>query len=126
MIYADYDYYKNEFGGSVVPEPSFIRAVKVASNYIDIFTFNRITELEIVDSIRDCACDMAETVYNLTMKNGEKNMKSESNDGYSVTYITERVDGQDVNSLLRNKLYSVCRGYLLRTGLMYRGVKCRC
>lgn len=119
MIYADYDYYKNEFGGSVVPEPSFIRAVKIASSYMDVFTFNRILKSDIVDLIKDCACDMAETVYQLKLKEStDKTIKSESNDGYSVSYVTEQKDGQDVNLLLKNKLYHICKVYLLNTGLM--------
>lgn len=119
MIYADYDYYKNEFGGSVLPESSFVRAVKIASQYMDMFTFNRITEEDMVDAIRDCTCDMAETAYRIMLKKDENNtIKSESNDGYSVTYVTEQADGQDKNLLLKDKLYHICKVYLLHTGLM--------
>ena len=49
--------------------------------------------------------------------------KSESNDGYSVTYVTEAQDGQTAEEALRKKIYEAIRLYLLPTGWLSRKVK---
>jgi len=125
MAYASYEYYRNEFGGTAIPEEVFRRCVNLASRQIDYFTFNRITEADVADLIRDCACEMAEAVYGVRFKGRDadgKVKKSESIDGYSVTWLTEQKDGEDVDTLLRGKLYGICSTYLAHTGLMYRGM----
>lgn len=124
MIHATYKYYRESFGGDIVPEEYFARCANLAGRYIDRFTFRRITEenRDGFPSIKDCACEMAETVYELRFKDGGKAVKSENTDGYSVSYVTERQDGEDVGTVLEKKLYGICRLYLMDTGLMYRGV----
>ena len=53
-------------------------------------------------------------------------MKSETNDGYSVTYITEGQDGQTAEELLRKKVLEAARVYLLPTGWLSRSLKGGC
>ena len=64
---------------------------------------------------------MCDVIYNLTANDG-KIVKSENTDGYSVSYVTERIDGQDAEKVLENKLYRIAKVYLGNTGLLYRGV----
>ena len=124
MVYATYDYYLTEYHGTAIPEDVFLRVIKRAGQYIDYFTFGRIAEEEVgnYSFLPDCACEMAEEIYNLQenpANKGEK--KSENTDGYSVTYVTEGVDGQSKEEVLKKKLYSIAKLYLSETGLLYCG-----
>ena len=124
MLYADYRHYREVFGGSIVPEDKFRRCVSLAGKYIDRFTFGRINDPSSVDGLAGCACEMAEAVYEVKYRDGEKAVKSESTDGYSVTYLTERKDGEDADAFLGRKLYGICSLYLMGTGAMSRVLRC--
>lgn len=56
---------------------------------------------------------------------GVSGVKSESNDGYSVTYITDAVEGQTAEQALVKRILAAVRIYLLPTGWLYRGVRMR-
>ena len=75
MAYATYDYYTNAFGGSKIPEPLFPRCVNLATKYIDQFTFGRIVEPEEISNLKDCCCDMAETIYQVRFSGSGKEKK---------------------------------------------------
>ena len=121
MVYANFRYYETKYFGTSVPEEEFSRIVKKASQYIDHFTFGRITEENMGEypTLPDCACDMCDAIF-MAQKNKEK--KSENTDGYSVTYVTEGVDGETLERMLEKKLYSIAKLYLLETGLLYCGI----
>lgn len=129
-MYADYTYYTNDFGGTLIPEDMFDRSVKMAGRYIDMFTYGNITEdnTDTIDGLKDCACDMAESVYSMlyasTSEGQSKEKKSETIDGYSVTYVTDQKDGESVRKVLERNLYAIVSLYLGRSGLMFAGVKC--
>lgn len=53
-------------------------------------------------------------------------VKSENNDGYSVSYAVEQADGQTVEELIRKKAYEAASTYLLPTGWLSRKVGCCC
>lgn len=133
-MYTNYQYYVEEFGGASIPESSFPRAERWAEAYIkrltyvagDIFA-------EASDVVKDAVCSAAEAYYNCALRNGENGaVKSESNDGYSVSYTSEQSEGQTVEAVARKKAYEVVSVYLLPTGWMSRKVgcaydhKCRC
>lgn len=129
MEYASFEYYAGVYGGNVIPGAAFTRMIGKASRYIDSFTFGRITEanMDKFPTLPDCACEMAEAVYNMVGKSGkDKEKKSENTDGYSVTYVTEGVDGAVAEETLRRKLYAIARVYLQNTGLLYCGVDVTC
>lgn len=124
MVYATYQYYKTEYCGETIPEKAFPRMIAKSSQYIDNFTFGRITEGDVktFPSISACACDMAETIYRMQGTDGVvKEKKSENTDGYSVSYVTECVDGNIAEDTLKRKLYAIAKTYLLTTGLLYLG-----
>lgn len=124
MVYATYEYYKNQYYGEIIPTKAFPRMIAKASQYIDNFTFGRITEgnKDEFPSLSACACDMAETIYRMQGTDGAiKEKKSESTDGYSVSYVTECVDGKTAEDTLKKKLYALAETYLLTTGLLYLG-----
>ncbi len=52
------------------------RCVSLAGKkYIDRFTFGRINDPSSVDGLANCACEMAEAVYELKYRDGEKSRK---------------------------------------------------
>lgn len=132
-MYADYTYYKETFGGTAIPESDFNRSVIMAGRYINQFTYNRITEdnKNEVDGLEDCACDMAESVYTMIYSSSSGEKKSETIDGYSVSYVTNQTDGEDIRTALVRNLYAIATLYLSGTGLLYAGVnqcdyECEC
>lgn len=127
-MYTDYTYYTKEFGGTLIPEEMFDRSAKMAGRYIDMFTYGNITEdnVDTIDGLKDCTCDMAESVYKIlyTSESQSKEKKSESIDGYSVSYVTDQKDGESTRKALERNLYAIASLYLGRSGLMFAGVKC--
>lgn len=120
---VEYGYYISEFGGEEIPEEKFKRISKLANTYLEQFTHNRVkNDTENEEKVRDCICEMCETIYLTMYKNEEAEKKSESTDGYSVSYVTEQQDGEDKNVMLHKKLYRIARNYLANTGLLYLGV----
>lgn len=120
---VEYGYYISEFGGEEIPEEKFKRISKLANTYLERFTHNRIKDdAEDKEKVRDCICEMCETIYITLYKNEGAEKKSESTDGYSVSYVTEQQDGEDKNVMLQKKLYRIAQNYLANTGLLYLGV----
>ena len=125
MVYATYQQYVEEYGGTVIAEEQFHGAILKACRYIDYFTFGRITSDNVSEypELVSCSCEIAETVFNLAGSNGiPKQKKSENIDGYSVSYVTEIVDGTTIDTVLRKKAYEIARLHLMHTGLLYCGI----
>lgn len=122
--YVDYDYYQMNFRSNIIPWESFDNMSLQASIFIRDITFNRIDENNITDDTKDAVCAVCDIIYKdqqeLKMTSG-RDIKSESTDGYSVTYITDRSDGESHDDVLRRKMYMAARPYLIHTGMLYRG-----
>ena len=66
---------------------------------------------------------MVDAIFFSEDKDGlKREKKSESTDGYSVTYVAEGTDGELAEEKLKKKLYSIAKLYLINTGLLYCGV----
>ena len=113
MGYVSYEFYSQTFG-TMIPEADFSKAETKAEAAISYLTYvnGDIFAVE-NDNVKLAVCAAAEVIYN----------KSESNDGYSVTYVTEAQDGQTAEEALRKKIYEAIRLYLLPTGWLSRKVK---
>lgn len=116
--YVDYEYYQNEYGGICIKtEKDFKRAEKFAEAFVNQVTFGRILKLsELTASIKDAICSVADSV-SLQWSKKENSVKSESNDGYSVSYVDATSD-----TALRKEMHETVNTYLANTGLLYRGV----
>lgn len=113
MIYADYDYYLNEYSGNAVAEADFTRLSRQASAYLDSLTYGKIRGPWVDDSrVKDACCAIAE-VMQKQEQGGE--VASESNDGASVTYVTSGKSAEQ-------EMYYFAVLYLSNTGLLYAGV----
>lgn len=132
MMYADYSYYKDNFGGTRIPETDWNRAAGFVSDWMDAATFGRLTAgvpSEWETQVRRCCCEMAEQAYTYVFAGQNTDggeVSSETVGSYSVSY---RSSAETVSALLHggaggleDVLYSIAGRYLGRTGLLYRGV----
>nr|DAH86474.1 MAG TPA: Head Tail Connector Protein [Caudoviricetes sp.] len=79
MAYADYDFYKNSYYGSVVPDSDFPRLAERASDFIDLMTSDKLVDglpsnERHKKRIKKAVCSLAELMYQLEL--AEKNATS--------------------------------------------------
>lgn len=121
--YADYEYYngtwKEEMGELIIPQESFDKWVVKASNEIKNRTFGNIG-LVVPQSVKHCACELAEHLYLCKQRNieSDSSVASEKDGSWSVTYkdraSIEKQDHEEAKFIINN--------WLLSTGLLYCGV----
>ena len=112
MVYADYDYYLNEYSGNAVAEADFAHLSRQASAYLDSLTCGKIRGSWVDDSrVKDACCAVAEVMQ----KQEQGEVASESNDGTSVTYVTSGKSAEQ-------RMYNIAAMYLSSAGLLYAGV----
>lgn len=122
--YADYSWYSTKYGGTVIPVLAFPRHARWATSLIDAVTYGNIdSDDKVLDAVRDACCAAAEMAYNYYRSSvdveGGRGMKSENNDGYSVTFD----DSVSTESALRAECIATIRAYLHNTGLLHRMVR---
>lgn len=130
LTLIDYDYYSDIYEGSSIPESSFQKKAIEASSKVNYYTFNRITEKEINNNIKNATCEVAELIYSqeklkeIVLSNDKKIKLSETVGPHSVNYVNKS-SAQEKEILndeeLENSCYKICLRYLANTGLMYRG-----
>lgn len=125
---VDYKYYKDNYGGSSIPESSFNNLTIRASAYVNKYTYNRINNGNINDDIRNGACEIADLLYSQDIKKDKiennKIVASETVGPHSKTYVNNSglVDKQILTEReLESNCYNICYKYIASTGLMYRG-----
>lgn len=106
-----YEYYKETYGGSLIPENRWKSLEIKMTARLNQYTFNRMKEGEWPEEAKAALCEMCEYAYRDEKRGGKT---SETNDGCSATYDTGRS--------LDATLYGIAETYLANTGLMYRGV----
>lgn len=79
MAYADYEFYKTSYFGSVVPETDFPRMAERASDFVDMMTFDRLVDglpenERSKKRIKKAVCSLTELMYQLEL--AEKNATS--------------------------------------------------
>lgn len=93
MVYADYNYYKNEYKGTL-PEDSFNSIVLKASREIDNNINTRLTQekmnnlpIEAQEQLKYTVCALVDLIYKKQERNN-KEVNSISIDGISKTFKT--------------------------------------
>jgi hypothetical protein len=94
MPYADYDFYRNMFFGSKIPEDSFLYYAARASEYLDS-NFGEYTADE--ELMSKACCALAEVFYS---DEPEQNASSEKVGDYSVTYASSVSRSKSLESRL--------------------------
>lgn len=114
--YVDYNYYHDTYSGKLIDADSFSHAEKEAEAYMDAITFGRVRRLdEIPECVKDAICSAAEIMHQY-LDGRMSPAKSESNDGYSITYADAMTDAR-----CQSSMKIAMRRHLANTGLMYRG-----
>lgn len=88
MAYADYEFYKTSYFGSVVPETDFPRLAEKASDFVDLMTSDRLVdELPANERsqkrIKKAVCSLAELMYQIEL--AERNATNAAASGTSTT-----------------------------------------
>lgn len=126
-LYADYEFYVTEYRGNEEKIENFERAIIHASQYIRHVTLGRSDNYN-GEELKYASCALADAYLSAYKLSGETNStgqkKSENTDGYSVSYVTQTIDGESSEELFKRKAYPIARQWLLGTGLLSRRVGC--
>ena len=110
-----YEYYFNVYNSGhqgVLPRQEFDRYINAAQREVQGQLQGDITDGDAWDVVALCICEVAETLFK---DEKQASVKSESTDGYSVTFK----DGDCVDDRIRKILLK----RLAQTGLLYAGVE---
>ena len=102
-----YEYYKDSFGGSLIPESHWKSIELKMSARLNRYTFDRMEEGVWPAQAKTALCEMCDCTYKYDQRAG---ITSENNDGYSVSF--------DVSRSVDSMLYRIAEVYLVSTGLM--------
>lgn len=128
-MYVDFEYYANVFGGSILKEETFPNAVQEAETYIRYLTYMNgdiFADQAQADTIKGAVCaaaDVCHTAFRETAEGG--NVKSESKDGLSASFVVARKDGETSDDYIKRCMYQAVRCRLLPTGWLSRKVVCK-
>lgn len=116
MVYATYEFYQEGFGGDEIPQDSFSRLAKRASEYINVVTFERAKAFsDDNDLLKKACCAVAEAI--------KINEEGGGVVAESVGRITKNYAAGVTNTPNEEERLSIAvRRYLLATGLLYLGV----
>ena len=90
MAYADYEFYKTSYFGSVVPETDFPRLAERASDFVDAMTFDKLvdglpTNERSQKRIKKAVCSLAELMYQIEL--AEKNAINQASANLTDTNV---------------------------------------
>lgn len=137
MIYADFEYYRDIYGGTLVLEENYHGLSVRASAYLDYYTLGKAKNNADLEAVKMACCalvDKYSEIDTMALKARESAYdvvsgakKSESVGSYSVTY--QGADdlanfAKDYSEKLKSELPEVVRTYLMGTNLLYRGGGC--
>ncbi len=110
-----YEYYFNVYNSGhqgVLPRQEFDRYINAAQREMQSRLHGNIADGDAWDAVALCICEVAEALFK---DEKQASVKSESTDGYSVTFK----DGDCVDERIRKILLK----RLSQTGLLYAGVE---
>lgn len=119
-MYADYAYYKDSFGGDLTAE-EFNRYAHKAERFFNHVVMGKISD--VTEPVKNAVCAAAEAVAEIreSVQNIPQGIKSESTDGYSVTY--KDYNAEELAEREKRAMYKAIKQELSGTGLLYQGVR---
>lgn len=119
-MHADYAYYKDSFGGDLTAE-EFNRYARKAERFLNYVIMGEIPE--VTEQVKNAVCAAAEAVAEIRggVANIPQGIKSESTDGYNVTYKDYNAD--ELAEREKRAMYKAIKQELSGTGLLYQGVR---
>lgn len=128
-MYVDFEYYSTMFSGSVLTTETFPKAEQEAETYIRYLTYlngDIFEDKAQADAIKGAVCAAADAYYTAVRESAEGgNVKSESKDGLSVSFVVARKDGETADDYIKRCMYQIIRTRLLPTGWLSRKVGCK-
>lgn len=129
-MYVNYGYYESKYllgREPTVPEDDFMFWEKQTERVLNQYTFGRLTaDTELLtDEVKDCACELAELLYQADKSAQQAAvqggvLQSYSNDGESGTFDLSQSTFTEEGKA--KKISEIIHRYLGNTGLLYRGV----
>ena len=128
-MYVKYGYYSNNYKGAVIPKEDFQKAEQEAETYIRYLTYlngDIFADTAQADAIKGAVCAAADAYHMAVRETAEGgNVKSESKDGLSVSFVVARKDGETADDYVKRCMYQVIRIRLLPTGWLSRKAGCK-
>ena len=128
-MYVKYGYYSNNYKGAVIPKEDFQKAEQEAETYIRYLTYlngDIFADTAQADAIKGAVCAAADAYHMAVRETAEGgNVKSESKDGLSVSFVVARKDGETADDYVKRCMYQVIRLRLLPTGWISRKAWCK-
>lgn len=129
-MYVNYGYYESKYllgREPTVPKDDFMFWEKQTERVLNQYTFGRLTaDTELLtDEVKDCACELAELLYQADRSAQQAAvqggvLQSYSNDGESGTFDLSQSTFTEEGKA--KKISEIIHRYLGNTGLLYRGV----
>lgn len=129
-MYVNYGYYESKYllgREPTVPEDDFMFWEKQTERVLNQHTFDRLTADMglLTDEVKDCACELAELLYQADKSAQQAAaqggvLQSYSNDGESGTFDLSQSTFTEEGKA--KKISEIIHRYLGNTGLLYRGV----
>lgn len=135
MVYADYDFYTNEYFGRAISEADFPRLALRGSQYIDYITQGRAEDKADLEAVKMCCCELAEQYQAIdaakqarveSLSDEYVELQSETTGTWSRSYGNTADMAVKISADAKESLYGIAQQYLSRTGLLYRGGGCSC
>lgn len=129
-MYVNYGYYESKYllgREPTVPEDDFMFWEKQTERVLNQHTFDRLTADMglLTDEVKDCACELAELLYQADKSAQQAAaqggvLQSYSNDGEFGTFDLSQSTFTEEGKA--KKISEIIHRYLGNTGLLYRGV----
>lgn len=135
MVYADYDFYTNEYFGRAISEADFPRLALRGSQYIDYITQGRAEAKADLEAVKMCCCELAEQYQAIdaakqaqveSLSDEYVELQSETTGTWSRSYGNTADMAAKISADAKASLHEVAQQHLSRTGLLYRGGGCSC
>lgn len=127
-MYVDFGYYTDTYGGTILTEADFAGAAREAENYIRYLTYLKgdiFADEAQAEAVKGAVCAAAEAWFTAKKEQEQGgNLKSESKDGLSVSFVVSRKDGETVEDYIKRSMYQAIRIRLLPAGWLGRKVGC--
>lgn len=125
-MYVDYKFYASVYGGGLSEAEFMVSEAKAEAHvrYLTHVRGNIFAEED--DAVKMALCAAVDAVADSASAYGGGSgaaVKSESNDGYSVSYAIQAKDGETAESFARRKVFGAIRMYLLPTGWLSRSIR---
>lgn len=128
-MYVDFEYYRDTYRGLRLTEEEFAAAEREAEDYIRYLTYlngDIFADQAQADAVKRAVCAAAEACCMASREQEQGgNLKSESKDGLSVSFVVARKDGETADQFGKRCMYQAIRVLLLPTGWLSRKAGCR-